>query len=644
MTVDWQSLTRWGFSVFPLKARDKRPSMRWEEFQSRLPSDDELRRWSAASSTNAAIVTGSISGVIVLDTDSAEADAEVARLGVPETPTARTSKGRHYYFAHPGGQVRNFARKLDGCDLRGDGGYVVAPGSTHPSGHLYAWERTPDEVPFAPAPAWLLELTRKPAAPASNVGTFSPYVEKAVDAELSTLRRAGEGTRNNTLNRCAYNLGQLVGGGALDQVTAERHLLGTALAIGLSEEEARRTIASGLASGLASPRGIPERRAVGGGRFAPVVQLDAERERRAQHEAPPALATIDPVRWQDQPVPERAWRVPEWLPDGAVTSLYGDGGLGKSLVAQQLITAAATSRPWLGLPVTPCRTLGVFCEDPADELHRRQAAINADLGVDMGDLENMLLVSRVADENLLMTFDHDGRGQPTPLMQAVAARAKEFGAQLVVIDPAADCFGGNENIRNQVRQFIAMLTRLAMDIGGAVLLCAHPSVDGLRSGHGFAGSTAWNNSVRSRLYLDRPPCDSSDDDSHPSTTEERVLSRKKANYAGAGEAIKLVWRDGVLKAASPPGGLFASIAKQSAERVFLDCLAILAEQGRNVSDVPNSGRYAPKVMTKLPEAKGHNASDLRRAMERLFAERKIRLERVGSPSNSSSRIVINPAP
>src|SRR5690606_40940583 len=64
-----------------------------------------------------------------------------------------------------------------------------------------------------------------------------------------------------------------------------------------------------------------------------------------------------------------------------------------------------------------------------------------------------------------------------------------------------DLFGGDEINRNQVRRFIGMLRALAIAFDTAVVLLSHPSVQGMQTGTGTSGSTAWNNSVRSRLYL-----------------------------------------------------------------------------------------------------------------------------------------------
>jgi hypothetical protein len=278
---DWETLYLWGFSVFPLLPRDKKAAVPWAAYQKERAAGKLVKQWADdRRGLNAAVVTGAVSGVIVLDTDSADAEAEVQRRGVPRTPTVKTAKGRHRYFKHPGFAVRNFAGRIAGVDLRGDGGYVVAAGSIHPSGFVYAWEITPDDADFAPVPDWLLDLIRAPTptveAPTAPVnGPRSAYAEKALDGELATLRRAQQGGRNDALNRSAFNLGQLVGADALSQGEAERHLLATALAIGLNEKEARATIASGMEDGKANPRQIPERRqqarVASGGRGVAVV-------------------------------------------------------------------------------------------------------------------------------------------------------------------------------------------------------------------------------------------------------------------------------------------------------------------------------------------------------------------------------------
>jgi len=260
-----------GWSVIPLKPRDKRPLVAWEAYQTQRASVEQVREWwDQYPGANVGLVTGAISGIVVLDVDGPDGEASLAGKDIPVTPSVATGKGRHIYLAHPGGTIKNFARKLPGLDLRGDGGYVVAPLSVHPSGRVYTWIDGPD-VPLAEMPAWLLELVRptEPQRPAprpavQQVDREAAYAQRALDAELDAVARAPEGTRNDTLNRAAFNLGQLVAAGLLDRGDVEDQLVHTAVANGLTVREALATVRSGLAAGERQPRTIPDRPLVRG--------------------------------------------------------------------------------------------------------------------------------------------------------------------------------------------------------------------------------------------------------------------------------------------------------------------------------------------------------------------------------------------
>ncbi len=99
------------------------------------------RKWQDA---NIGIVTGAISGIMVVDIDGPEALAAVQQLAdkhepLPKTPTAKTARGWHFYFKHPHADLIIPCTARDGIDIRGDGGYVVAPPSVHATGHAYQW-------------------------------------------------------------------------------------------------------------------------------------------------------------------------------------------------------------------------------------------------------------------------------------------------------------------------------------------------------------------------------------------------------------------------------------------------------------------------------------------------------------------------
>ncbi|HVT77852.1 MAG TPA: bifunctional DNA primase/polymerase [Acidimicrobiales bacterium] len=224
--------------------------------------------WSRWPIANVGIRTGADSGLVVVDVDpDHDGERSLERLAaehgeLPEGRVVRTgSGGRHLYFRHPGGLVRNDAgRKLGpGLDIRGDGGYVIAPPSLHTSGGKYIVSSGGADLPELPD--WMLRMARPPE-PAKAVvsndwrpsGDTTAWAKAALEGELARLRTAQPGMRNHTLNRVAFRLGQIIAGGQLDEADVEGLLLRDALATGLGEREALATVHSGLAAGEAQPR------------------------------------------------------------------------------------------------------------------------------------------------------------------------------------------------------------------------------------------------------------------------------------------------------------------------------------------------------------------------------------------------------
>ena len=249
----------------------------------------QIRRWwSREPRANIGIATGELSGLLVLDVDVGDGKPGLASLGElearhgarPRTWEVQTGGGGlHVYLRHPGGDRRigNRAGILPGLDLRGDGGYVVAPPSLHASGRRYTWLEAGD-APEVPAPAgWLLAVLdavdEKPGdrrrhngaarrgGGATTGGPSTPYGRAAMEDECRALAEAPKGTRNHALNRSAFSLAQLVAGEELDAAGARAALLTAAAACGLVDDDRReaveRTLTSGWKAGLAEPRTAP---------------------------------------------------------------------------------------------------------------------------------------------------------------------------------------------------------------------------------------------------------------------------------------------------------------------------------------------------------------------------------------------------
>jgi hypothetical protein len=189
-----------GWSIIPIRTGDKRPLVRWEAFQHRHPSEAEgrgwLRQWPGAG---IAVVTGRISGLVVLDVDAGHGgDESLEKLerehgALPTTVECRTGGGgRHLYYAHPGGLIRNKVGLAPGIDIRADGGYVVAPPSLHASGSRYVWVegRAPECTGIAPPPDWVLrQAIEEPPRHGHPIAHWRRLVCEGVSA----------GERNNTI-------------------------------------------------------------------------------------------------------------------------------------------------------------------------------------------------------------------------------------------------------------------------------------------------------------------------------------------------------------------------------------------------------------------------------------------------------------
>lgn len=161
-----------GWSIVPLRAGGKKPLIAWRGWQHRLPLAVEIERWLERwPDANIGIVTGAVSRLLVIDVDPLRgADRMLRALEqqfAPLPPTLAVTTGgggRHLYFRIG---VASLASSINGIELHGDGGYVVAPPSLHLTGRCYAWEgeRPSARVLPAMAPGWLLDLAR-PGIPA----------------------------------------------------------------------------------------------------------------------------------------------------------------------------------------------------------------------------------------------------------------------------------------------------------------------------------------------------------------------------------------------------------------------------------------------------------------------------------------------
>jgi RecA-family ATPase len=346
-------------------------------------------------------------------------------------------------------------------------------------------------------------------------------------------------------------------------------------------------------------------------------------------EAPsPSLPYIDLAL---DPIPPRDWLVLDRIPMRNVSMLSGEGAMGKSILLMQLAGAAVLGRDWVGTLPEPGPVLFLSAEEDDLELCRRMEAVAQHFGATRQDMidAGLGVLSFAGLDALLGVPDRAGVIKPTPLFEALKRDAIQQRPKLIVVDPVADVFAGKEMDRAQTRQFITLLRGLAMEVGAAVVISAHPSLTGIKTDTGLSGSTAWHNSVRARMYLKAAGDD----------TDLRVMECKKSNYSRLGETVVLRWKDGVYAVEPGVGTLQRLAAEQKISELFMTLLRRSADQGRNVSDKPGTS-YAPAKFAKSPEAIDAKitSKDFAEAMERLFTAGKIRVVTEGPRSHPRTRL------
>lgn len=347
----------------------------------------------------------------------------------------------------------------------------------------------------------------------------------------------------------------------------------------------------------------------------------------------PALSMLNVAAWEGKPVPPRDWAVHNRIARRAVTLLSGEGGVGKSILILQLLAAHVLPRDWFGTLPEPGPVIYLNAEDDERELHFRLNAVREHLGTSFAALKDLHLVPLAGEDALLGVPDRGGIIRPTPLFEQLKQTAARMKPVLIALDTAADMFGGNENDRSQVRQFIGLLRGLAITANAGVLLASHPSLSGITTDSGLSGSTGWHNSVRSRLYFKAAKALEGDKD------DLRELEVRKNNYGPSGEIIRMRWQNGVFVPVSVPSSLERIAAEKAAEDLFLQLFDRLTAQGETFNHHRSSPTYAPRRLAEHPQANGTAGTIFAAAMQRLLDAGTIRIESYGRPSRPYSKLV-----
>ena len=332
-----------GWNLTPLKFQSKEPLIPWERFQHERITEEELKQLFKPG-CNIGVVCGKISKLVVLDVDGITPEIRdflKDKPGLKETARVKTSRGWHFYFSIPDDveipTVKNL-QGLQGLEVRGEGSYVVAPPSLHPSGIAYKWSLPTGKFEVHPIPDWLLDSI-------AMHKEFSKEGDKLYKTILQDTRPLHEGERNSTL--CS--------------------LAGRLKAGGLSKEETRNLLLA-----INKERCIPPLQ-----EKELLTILDSV---FSYPDPPREKAKVELIKCSTIKPEAVTWLWEGYIPCGALNLAGGDPGHGKSTFALEL--AARVSRGQLEgeFKGTPQDVLILSAEDsPTTTIIPRLIAAGADL-------------------------------------------------------------------------------------------------------------------------------------------------------------------------------------------------------------------------------------------------------------------------
>jgi hypothetical protein len=342
----------------------------------------------------------------------------------------------------------------------------------------------------------------------------------------------------------------------------------------------------------------------------------------------PALKvlSIHDVISHPSPAPAFVWA--GYLPRGVVSMLAAHGGSGKSTIALMLCVATSLGRPLFGVDTDQCNTLFVSLEDSASVVRHRLANICEKWDINPASLDSKLTIVDGTDDPELFAADNRAAGVKTRTYFEMNQLVKSGEVGLVVVDNASDAYGGDEIQRRQVRAFIRSLMEVAKPVNCALLLLAHVDKATSRApktenAEGYSGSTAWHNSVRSRLLMKR------------NESDNLTIEHQKSNLGRCHEPLTLTWRDGELPQLANSVEIFLDPQTASAQSKADDdrCIMLLklidefVSRGHFCSPAVNARNNAHSLLKSEPPFKSLRLKpeDTRRLLNQLQRANMVRI-------------------
>ena len=443
--VRW--LTAKGFSVIPIERGTKRPAFEWKSYQTTRPTEEEQARWHRYGDYDLAIVTGAVSGVVVVDIEGGALQRQPEAISQITTLTATTpSGGRHFFFRHPGTEVRNRPlRDAEGHlgDIRGDGGYVVAPPAPGRE-----WEDPLADIAELPAE---LSSSEGPSGDRQSAGDRAGG-ESYADTpwrwgmDVDAFKYRPQGDRHSELLRLA----KVARNAGVPKAEALRELMNACKANGLWEDgeaQLRRTFEDGWSYG-AAPRSV----------------------HRGKRPARP----IEILSWDEAAadVPER-WVVEGLIPWG-VSVLGGLWKGFKTFVAVHALHKAALAG----------KRVLYICAEGRGGFGKRMRGWMQVHGKDLTPEQKQAIKDNFEVIYRRVAFTEE---QAVAQLSQALREHKEFRPDVIVVDTLARCFGGaDENSTKDMNRFVAGCDDLREPLDCAIVIVHHFGKDVAR---GLRGAT-----------------------------------------------------------------------------------------------------------------------------------------------------------
>ena len=530
---DWAAMYRaCGLQVVPSKhpreeANWKRPALaEWTTLQESLIPEATFQRWYSRKGEhcrrlNMGVITGRASGnLIVIDLDTHKNDrARQWWQGVltennfgiePETCRQVTGGGgRQVLFRVPEWWHAPTNKTTLGVDVRGQGGFAVIPPSIHASGNSYAWEAGygPWECEIAIASDWLLAAidalvdefsgdtqgkpTENTPSPKSEFDTFGRQIDgrESYMADLVWAAVVGWRLERNEAPTPAESQERMLDAFGQYERNVKSRLDGPGSDADKLEREGRGF----------SVFAAKWRRAIRQWDGRVTIHMEERRTKapRSVSEEPletpadgnglkPTIPLVGAFPIDPKAIALRDWVIPGLLLRRYLSVLVAPPGSGKSLLTLQLAIAIAVGMDWSGWRMRmPSKTLIVNAEDDISEMHRRLWAAATRMKVAQADLVDKLFLAEAPESIVIARVDTRSRTVVrTPLVEELVNTILAHGISVVVVDPFAETFEGDENSNSEVKWAGILWREVARRTGAAVFLVHHTRK--------FAGDMAGN--------------------------------------------------------------------------------------------------------------------------------------------------------